>query len=140
MTGIKWGHHVRGRDSDLGFTLVELIVAITIAAVLTAVAIVGIRGLTSSGNKSQCSSLLSAAQSAATTYYANTGAYPKTSGAAPIGFSALTTGSPPVLSLPSGVTASGNVLSATTWSITMAGGGSFTPNTYAKTSGGVACS
>ena len=81
------------------------------SAFSTVVAIVGLTGLTKTGNKSQCSTLLGSAQSAAATYYANTGVYPTT-------FTALTSGSPAVLTLPSGVTVAGAVMSATDWSIT----------------------
>jgi prepilin-type N-terminal cleavage/methylation domain-containing protein len=135
---------VRQRQSESGFTLVELLVAMAVVGILSAVAIVGLAGLTKTGNKSQCSTLLGSAQSAAATYYASTGAYPKTTGAAPLGFDALMTATPPLpaaLTLPSGVTAAGNVMNAgTNWSITIGGGGATTPNTFTKTSGGVACS
>jgi prepilin-type N-terminal cleavage/methylation domain-containing protein len=134
---------VKQRLDERGFTLVELIIAIVLVGILTAVAIVGLGGLTKSGDKSQCKSLLGAAQSAASTYYANTGAYARTSGSAPIGFDALMAPvgtTPAVLTLPSNVNHSGNVMSTSSWSITMGGGGGITPNTFTKTGGGTACS
>ena len=127
-----------------GFTLVELLVAVVLVGILTAVAIVGFGGVMKSGNNASCKAMLESSKAAAATYYANQGAYPKTTGAAPIGFAALTTatsGIAPVLSVPSGVTVAGNVMnSGTSWSITIAGGGANIPNTFTKTSGGAACS
>jgi prepilin-type N-terminal cleavage/methylation domain-containing protein len=129
------------RSREHGFTLVELLVAILLAGILAVVAIVGLTGITGAGNKSQCSTLLDAAKSAATTYYAKNGAYPATAGASPIGFDALTSGSPAVFTVPQNVSASGNVMSTTKWSITMTGGGSNVPNGFVKTgTSGAACS
>jgi prepilin-type N-terminal cleavage/methylation domain-containing protein len=133
---------VRPCHHEHGFTLVELIMAIVLAGILTAVAIVGLNGFSNTGNKSQCSTLVGAARSAAATYYANTGAYPATTGASPIGFDALMTStpsSPAVLTLPAGVNHSGNVMSTSQWSVTMSGGGPNVPNTFANTSGGAPC-
>jgi prepilin-type N-terminal cleavage/methylation domain-containing protein len=128
--------------NERGFTLVELLIAITVVGVLTAVAIVGLGSVTKTGNSSACSTLVESSKAAAATYYANTGAYPRTTGAAPVGFDALMTASPPVLSLPSDVNYAGDVMSArnSSWSVTMTGVGGITPNGYIKTGGGVACS
>ena len=44
-----------------GFTLIELLVTIVVVGILSAVAIVGIGGVTSTGSKSACSASLSSA-------------------------------------------------------------------------------
>ena len=121
------------RQKDQGFTLVELLLAIVIVGILSAVAIVGLTGMTSTGNKSACNTLIAAAQTAATTYYANTGMYPVTTGS-PDGFDLLVQGPPALMTLPNGVTESGDVMKqGTAWSVTMGGGGGSTANTYTKT-------
>jgi len=133
---------VRERKVEQGFTLVEVLIAVVLVGILSAVAVVGLAGVTKTGNKSACSTTVEAAKAAAATYYANTGAYPKTSGAAPIGFDALMA-PPAVLSLPSGVSATANVMkpSNSSWSVTMTGGGGLTPNGYTNSvGGGAACS
>jgi prepilin-type N-terminal cleavage/methylation domain-containing protein len=124
---------MRARDNELGFTLVELLIAISLVGILTAVAIVGLAGVTKTGNNSACQSAVGSAQAAAATYYANTSGYPTT-------FDVLVTGTPSLLTLPAGVTATSTKMyqgsSATpTWSVTMQGGGVGvnTPNTYVKT-------
>src|SRR5262249_39642098 len=65
-------------NKEQGFTLIELLVAIVVVGILTAVAIVGIGGLTNKGSSSACSTSLDAARAAGAVYYANTGAYPTT--------------------------------------------------------------
>jgi prepilin-type N-terminal cleavage/methylation domain-containing protein len=130
---------VRAHENDAGFTLVELVIAVVLVGILTAVAIVGLAGVTKTGNKTACSAALDSAKAAATTYYANTGAYPVTAGS-PKGFDLLKAGTPPLLTLPSNVAAALNVMSASGWSVTMAGGGSNVPNTYTRTAdGGTPC-
>jgi prepilin-type N-terminal cleavage/methylation domain-containing protein len=123
---------MRARANELGFTLIELVIAIALVGILTAVAIVGLTGVTATGNTSACKSAVGSAQTAAATYYANTGNYPTT-------FDVLVPpATPPLLTLPSVVTATSTKMyqgsSATpTWSVTMQGGGSNTPNIYTKT-------
>jgi len=135
-------HEQKHQGREHGFTLIELLVAIVVVGILTAVAIVGIGGLTNKGSSAACSTSVDAARAAGAVYYANTGAYPATSGAAPIGFDALTGTTPPDLVLQGGVTAAGNVMNnGTNWSVTMAGGGGSVPNTFTNTvGGGPACS
>ena len=127
------------RANQSGFTLIELLIAISLVGILSAVAIVGLSGVTKSGNNSACKSTLASAQTAAATYYANTGNYPATTGSTN-GFDLLAKGTPILLTLPAGVTESGNVMNqGTSWSVTMQGGGANVPNTYIKTGGGTAC-
>jgi prepilin-type N-terminal cleavage/methylation domain-containing protein len=60
-----------------GFTLIELLIAIVVVGVLTAVAIVGIAGLTNQGSKSACAASRDAAKAATAVYYSNhNGTYP----------------------------------------------------------------
>jgi prepilin-type N-terminal cleavage/methylation domain-containing protein len=127
------------RRNDHGFTLVELLLAIILVGILAVVAVVGLTGVFSSGNKSACSTTLSAAQAAATTYYADNNVYPTS-------FDALANATPAVWSHPVNVHTSGPVMyqgpqASPQWSVTMSGGGSNVPNTYANTNGGgAACS
>jgi prepilin-type N-terminal cleavage/methylation domain-containing protein len=73
-----WGKWKRGRGEG-GFTLVEMLVAIVVVGILTAVAIVGIGGLNDNGATAACKSSMDAANAATLTYFANThGLYPQT--------------------------------------------------------------
>jgi prepilin-type N-terminal cleavage/methylation domain-containing protein len=54
-----------------GFTLIELLVAIVVVGILTAVAIVGIAGLTDKGTKSACAATLDAVKAAQAVHFAN---------------------------------------------------------------------
>jgi len=117
---------MRARQNELGFTLIELVIAIVLVGILTAVAIVGLSGVTQSGNNSVCKSAVGSVQAAAATYYANTGAYPTT-------FDVLQPPSTPaLLTLPAGVTATGTTMQGGGWKVTMQVPGGITPNTYVK--------
>ena len=110
-------------DNEQGFTLIELLVAIVVVGILTAVAIVGIGGLTNKGSNAACSTSVDAARAASAVYYANTGNYPAD-------FDVLTTGANPALSPQGGVTTSGNTMNnGSKWSVTMGGGGT-APTTF----------
>ena len=60
-----------------GFTLIELLVAIVVVGILTAVAIVGIGGLTDTAKGATCQATLDASRASVAAYYAaNSSTYP----------------------------------------------------------------
>ena len=61
------------KDRDLrenGFTLIELLVAIVVVGILTAVAIVGIGGLTSTAHKASCQATMDSTRAGVAAYFA----------------------------------------------------------------------
>lgn len=118
---------------EQGFTLIELLIAIVVVGILTAVAIVGIAGLTNKGNDSACAATLDAAQSAAAVHYTNN------QGQYPTSFTQMETATPPELTVANGVKDTGASLAGNGWTITIAGGGAV-PNTWtAKLTNGTDC-
>jgi len=81
-------------NEERGFTLVELLLAIVVVGILTAVAIVGIGGLTDTAKKATCQTSLDASRSAVAAYYSSQSphAYPAT-------FDVMTGGASPYLKL-----------------------------------------
>ena len=106
-----------------GFTLIELLIAIVVVGILTAVAIVGIGGLTNDGKGASCQATMDAARAAEAVHYANSGnqSYPTT-------FSQMTGTTPPELQLAGGVTANlaSTAISANGWTITLGANGALT--------------
>jgi prepilin-type N-terminal cleavage/methylation domain-containing protein len=100
---------VDGERDEKGFTLVEILIAIVLIGILSAVAVVGISNLVSKGTASACGASKDAAQAASAVYFGSTGAYPTT-------LTDLvtpgTTGA--ALTLPSGVTVNAAVVPAPT--------------------------
>jgi prepilin-type N-terminal cleavage/methylation domain-containing protein len=123
---------------EQGFTLIELLIAIVVVGILTAVAIVGIAGLTDKGTKSACNSTYDSAKAAIAVHFANNNTYPAQ-------WTDLTTAvapNQPELELQGGVQPnSGNAkeLDGKNWTITMSGGGT-TPTVLTTNSGGNPCS
>lgn len=101
---------------DEGFTLIELLMAIVVVGVLSAVAVVGIRGLTNNGNNATCQASIDAAKAAVAVHFANN------NGANPTTFTQMVT--PGELVLASGVANGGNTLTGNGWTITLANDGS----------------
>jgi type IV pilus assembly protein PilE len=119
--------------NEKGFTLIELLVAIVVVGILTAVAIVGIAGLTNKGTKSACAATQDAVQTAQAVHFANAGSYPAN-------FGAMLSTTPPELVLSGGATPTPDAATATTitgsggWSITVnAAGTATTPMTMTAT-------
>jgi len=107
-----------GRRQNSGFTLVEILIAIVVVGILATVAIVGIGGLTKSGNKSACTTSADAAKAAAAAYYADKSVWPTNLA------QVVANGQ---YEVPTGVTASSGALSAskgTDWTFTLTGVGS----------------
>jgi prepilin-type N-terminal cleavage/methylation domain-containing protein len=63
---------------DSGFTLVEILIAIVLVGILSAVAVVGIGNLTSKGSSSACSASLDAAKAGTVVFYTSNTRYPAT--------------------------------------------------------------
>src|SRR5262245_24983473 len=75
---VNMSQYIEKREEQ-GFTLIELLIAIVVVGIQTAVAIVGIAGLTNNGKTSACAASRDAAKAATAVYYANNnGAYPQT--------------------------------------------------------------
>ena len=116
--------YTEGRK-EAGFTLIELLIAIVVVGILTAVAIVGIAGLTNRGAKSACAATQDAIQAAQSVHLANVNSYPAN-------FGAMLSTSPPELVLSGGATPTPSAANATTitgtggWSLTVTAAGTAT--------------
>jgi prepilin-type N-terminal cleavage/methylation domain-containing protein len=113
--------YIEKRDEQ-GFTLIELLIAIVVVGVLTAVAIVGIAGLTDEGEGAACSATADAVKAAQAVHYANSGAYPTT-------FTAMTGTTPPELEASGDVTVNALTIVGKGWTLTGVSGGGTAPMT-----------
>ena len=106
-----------------GFTLIELLIAIVVVGVLTAVAIVGIAGLTNNGKSAACAATQDAAKAAQAVHYSNN------NGTYPASFAAMTGTTPPELELSGGATvnAAGDKITGKGWTLSIDSGGVTTP-------------
>jgi len=100
--------------SQRGFTLIELLIAIVVVGILTAVAIVGIAGLTDNGKAAACRASLDSAKTASAVHFANTNAYPAN-------FGVLTQTPRPELDVPTGATVGSLTISGrnSSWTLPM---------------------
>jgi len=109
----------RYRHEMLGFTLIELIIAITVVGILSGVALVGIAGLTENASTHACAMSADAATTASAAYYARTNSYATR-------WTDMTASTPPVFELHHDVTvnaANPKELDGKGWTLTIAGGG-----------------
>jgi prepilin-type N-terminal cleavage/methylation domain-containing protein len=123
------------RRPDGGFTLVEILIAMVLIGILSAVVVVGISNLTSKGSSSACAASADAAKAGAIVYYStHNNTYPATLTDL---VTPVTTGTtiPAALVLPSGVTASSlaMVTSGASWTLTMTPGVAGAAPTFACT-------
>ena len=117
----------KDQEREQGFTLIELLIAIVVVGILTAVAIVGIGGLTDNGKTAACQATADAAKAASAVFYANS-----TTNSFPTTFTQMDgTGTPAtvVLDIPSSVTKTNpTLLTGKNWTLLMvAGGGGAAP-------------
>ncbi|HET9730244.1 MAG TPA: type II secretion system protein [Acidimicrobiia bacterium] len=112
------------KRDERGFTLIELLIAIVVVGILTAVAIVGIAGLTNNGKTAACQASHDAAKAASAVWYANHSTYAAT-------FNDLTGEGD--LEVPNGVTvdqpAGTHMHAGTNWAFDIGGGGA-NPTTF----------
>ena len=104
----------QSRNND-GFTLVEILIAIVLVGVLSAVVVLGISKLTGKASSASCSASADAARTASLASYTQRLTYPTS-------FADLTQSSganPPLLVLPSGGTAVGRTVATKDWTLTM---------------------
>ncbi|MET0326754.1 MAG: type II secretion system protein [Ilumatobacteraceae bacterium] len=114
-TGRRWVDAPRRRRGD-GFTLIEVLIAIVLVGILSAVAVVGIGRLTDRASSASCAASMDAARVAAGTYYAGQLRYPASFGELTAG------GAGPALVLPAGVSIVGDALVGGSWALTMVPG------------------
>ena len=106
------------RRRDGGFTMVEILIAIVLVGILSAVVVVGVGTLTDQGEASACTASLDASKAAAIVYFAQSGAYPDS-------FTDMTGAD--ALSAPSDVTVAATTLTGNGWTLTRSGGGATRP-------------
>jgi prepilin-type N-terminal cleavage/methylation domain-containing protein len=123
------------KRNEKGFTLIELLIAIVVVGILAAVAIVGIGGLTNTGNKSACTSSKDSAAAAAAAFYANNlndaarsaTPWPTSIQEMTVASVSNPTNTPAVFTPPSNATYVNPDMTVGTWTLTMANGGATQP-------------
>jgi len=121
------------RGTDAGFTLVEMLIVIVLVAALSAVAVVAIGNLTSTGSASACTASQDAARTGSNIYFSTSNTYPTT-------FLQMTSAVSPSLQLASGVTLdeAGTSASGRGWTLTMTPGAGGLAPSFTCAAGGAA--
>jgi prepilin-type N-terminal cleavage/methylation domain-containing protein len=94
---------------DRGFTLIELVIAIAVVGILSAVAIVGLAGLLGKSRTASCDATADSSSAAAAVHVANFSNYPGN-------FTQMISAGE--LALPRGVTDGGSTLNGKGWTLT----------------------
>jgi prepilin-type N-terminal cleavage/methylation domain-containing protein len=121
----------RSQSND-GFTLVEILVAIVLVGVLSAVVVVGISRLTDKASAASCTASADAARAASLASFTQRSTYPTS-------FADLTNAlgaTPSLLVLPTGATAIGRTVATKDWTLTMSTPTSMPPTFTCGPAGG----
>jgi prepilin-type N-terminal cleavage/methylation domain-containing protein len=131
--GQRAGADDRRPTTDGGFTLVEILIAVVLVGLLSAVAVVGISNLMGKGSNASCRASADASTAAAAVYFASYTAYPATFTAMTTATGSGSTAIPPSLVLAPGVSASGLVATSGSggWTLTMTPGAASSASTFA---------
>jgi prepilin-type N-terminal cleavage/methylation domain-containing protein len=116
-------HTYTEERAEHGFTRIELLIAIVVVGILTAVAIVGIVSLTNNDEDSACAATKDEALAAQAMYYANHAALPVPAFDYPTDVAELVTSGELELSGDEAVNATGDGIDGPGWTMTATGGG-----------------
>jgi prepilin-type N-terminal cleavage/methylation domain-containing protein len=103
---------------DSGFTMVEILIAIVLVGILSAVVVVGVGTLTDQGEESACTASLDASKAGSVVYFAQNSEFPDT-------FPDMTGAG--ALEAPSDVTVADKTMTGQGWTLTLTGDGTAKP-------------